>query len=406
MTQDGLMFQQTIQAAPTAVFYALTNAAALQEWLCDNAQVTGRSGGPLYFWWRSGYYVAGEYTDWVVNERVQFTWQGRGEPAATAVSITLTGQNNDQQTQLTLTHNGSPEILPWLTTRTEISRGWETGLTNLKAVLETGLDRRIYDVPFLGIIPTALVTAGELATLGYPAAAGIRIGGTAPHTGAAAAGLQADDILLTLDGVDLTTFEAIRTAVSPHKPGHELAVRLLRHGQEQLAHIRLSARPIPSVPPTPAEFATALQSIYAQSDQTLEDILMGVTDSQAEWRPRDGAWCVKDILAHLLGSERVTQMNIALQLSDLPGNNYPHNPPAWTDAITAVYPTLTELVQIWKQTEAETIALVARLPESFVARKATYLNLGNLLLSGLPEHTHTHITEIHNLVTAAATHST
>jgi len=59
------------------------------------------------------------------------------------------------------------------------------------------------------------------------------------------------------------------------------------------------------------------------------------------------------------------------------------------------------MVDLWKRTEAETVALLANLPEATVARKATYHNVANGYLTGLSVHTRAHIGEIRALLASA-----
>lgn len=69
-------------------------------------------------------------------------------------------------------------------------------------------------------------------------------------------------------------------------------------------------------------------------------------------------------------------------------------------SILAVYPTIESLIGAWKQTEAETVALVANLPESYTSRTIDYLGLGMNLLIGLPSHTRGHYTQIREAIAA------
>ena len=63
MSQNDLRFDQAINAPPTQVYNAFTNATALKEWLCDVATVKPKPGGRMYLAWNDGYYCSGEFTD-------------------------------------------------------------------------------------------------------------------------------------------------------------------------------------------------------------------------------------------------------------------------------------------------------------------------------------------------------
>jgi radical SAM superfamily enzyme with C-terminal helix-hairpin-helix motif len=77
---------------------------------------------------------------------------------------------------------------------------------------------------------------------------------------------------------------------------------------------------------------------------------------------------------------------------------FPNNPDAPTAALLNVYPTLSQLVQLWKQTEAETVALVKNMPPEYVTRKVDYLNNGLNLLFGLPGHTQSHYQDMQQVL--------
>jgi hypothetical protein len=165
--------------------------------------------------------------------------------------------------------------------------------------------------------------------------------------------------------------------------------------------MNLMTRPVPKVPQTPAALAEALKHIHAQLDKELDDVLVNATESEADYRPDENSWNVKELLAHLITTERGSQMGAATQVTDGVLDGFPNNPPAWVKSVTAVYPTLAEMVALWKRTEAETVALMANLPEAIVARKATYHTIGNGFLNGLPGHTRSHIAEIKTLLATA-----
>lgn len=394
-----LTFTEEILASPTAVFYALTNAAALREWLCDNAQTDVRENGRFYLHWNQGYYASGEFSNLVPNQSFTWQWQGRQEPHASEVHVSLAAQEDG--TKVSLTHAGLDSDGAWEQTIAELRNGWERGLANLKSTLETGLDRRLYDQPFLGILISSLLSQEQVTELGLPVAGGVQISGTAPSTGAAQIDLLPNDIITNLAGINLTSFQAIGEALRPYRAGEKVKVIYYR-GEEQLTGLlELSHRPVPPVPETAVSLSQALRQVYDQLDAELDELLVGVNDVEASFTSREGEWNVKEYLAHLIGTERVTQIAFAMQMSDGALGGFPNNPYAWVQSITAVYSTLETLVALWKRTESETVAMIANLPDAVVARKATYLGIGNTLLMGLPNHTRGHFDDMRQLIAAA-----
>lgn len=392
-------FSETIAVAPALVYEAFTNSDMLRQWLCNFAVVRPREGGYIFLQWPEGYFAAGEYQTLRPNETIVFSWQGRGETAVSTVRVALAEE--DGRTRLTLHHEAIPTAEEWAQTRQELQQGWETGLSNLKSVLETGLDRRIYDQPFLGILISGTVSTEQAESLGLPVSGGLRISGTAPETGAAALNLQDGDIIVNLGGGEVTDLPSLRAALRPFKAGETVKLTYYRHGEKHSDMLLLSQRPLPRVPETPAALAEELRDTYGQLDGELEDLLHGVTETEASHRPGEGEWHVKDVLAHLIGTERQLQIGLANQISGNVSDTFPDNPDAWNRSITAVYPTLPDLVALWQRTEAETVALAAALPPDFVANKIRYANAANSLLSGYPSHTRGHFDQMRAAIAAA-----
>jgi uncharacterized protein YndB with AHSA1/START domain len=392
----ALHFEQQLSVAPTAVYQALTNGAALREWLCTSSQVATRVGGRIYLWWQQGYWATGEFLELVPGQKVVYSWQGRLETAVSTVTFTL--ELTEGGTNLILDHTGLPAGAAAAEMRQGVADGWRAGLANLKSILETGLDKRLYDQAFLGILISGVVTAAQAVNLGIDAAGGIQISGTMAGTGAAKAGLQPNDIVVDMGGSETTDFPTLQAAIRPYRPGDGIKVTYYRNGERLQTMMTLSTRPVPEIPETPTQLAHALAKVYAELDAQLDQVLAGASEAEINYRPNDASWNVKELLAHLITTERGMQMGAATQITDGVLDGFPNNPAAWMQSVTAVYPTLAELVTLWKRTEAESVALLARLPEAVVARKATYFSIGNNFLNGLPGHTRSHITEIQSLL--------
>ncbi len=399
MPENSLTFSQTVDAPMDAVFTAFTNQTAITQWLCHNANISPRKGGALFLLWTQPayYYAVGEFTAFEPGQQLAFTWFGRGEPAPTAVTVELAETAGG--TAVTLTHTGVGADPAWAETRQQIEQGWETSLANLKAVLETGLDQRIYARPFLGILVPGLITADQAQDQGLPIEGGIQIGGTVAGTGAEAAGLVNEDILVKLGGVAVKDFNSLQAATAPHRAGDTVPLEFYRQGEKHSVAMTLSHRPRPAVPATPATFAAALREQYDGLDAELAEILAGVDDTLAAFKP-NGLWSAKELLAHLITSERAQQMAVASSIDGNSLSGWPNNTPAWVASVAESY-TLDELVDLWHAAEAETVKLVEHLPADTVANKAVYLGIGQSLLMGFPNHTRNHYGELRRILTAA-----
>ena len=194
--KETFVFKRTINAPPAEVFLAVTDATALREWFSDVAQIEPRNGGRVYFAWHQGYYAAGEVTKVNPGKKLAFTWTGRGESDTTQVEIAIASKKN--ASTIRVQHAGVRAGKKWKATADAIRRGWELGLENLQSVLETGRDQRFTMRPLLGVSGLAELTPETVTRLNLPIQHGLHIDGTLPGFGAAAAGLQKDDVLVSL----------------------------------------------------------------------------------------------------------------------------------------------------------------------------------------------------------------
>lgn len=388
-------------AVPAALVYrAFTGANAWQEWLCTVAEAAPNPQGQLYWYWQAeNYYACGHYLTLSPNEGVTFTWQGKGDAVVTEVHVALAA--GDGSTEVTLTHSGIPAGAAGKQLYQEIRKGWETGLENLQSVLETGIDLRVARVPFMGIVPSGANTPELAASLGIPVTYGIQISGTVAGTGAEAAGLQKDDVLVELAGHKLENFNSLAPVLRTLKAGDGAPLSFYRGPQQHTVTLTLSSRPRPQVPETAAALADRLTEMYAELDQELEAALQDVSEAHAAHRPTETEWSVKEVLAHLICVERDTQNWAACEMADFARPGFTSNEMARVRATTAIYQTVADLLTALKKAETETVAMAAMLPDEFVARKSAYLRIGQGMLFA-PFHNHTHLDQIRAALAAAA----
>lgn len=393
---DHLSLKETIERPSAAVYYALTNATALTEWLCDDARLEAQPNGRLYLYWRQGYYTVGEFTTLEPNQTVAYSWRGRGETAVSQVTFRL--QEQDGRTLVSLVHSGLGEGPEWEQSRRELQTGWQTGLANLKSVLETGLDKRLYDRPFMGILPSEVVTAEQAAAEGLSVRGGVRISGTVPGSGADLAGLKAGDVVVQINDTEVVNFPTMSNATVGLKSGDVIQMTVCRQKAQMTFAVRMSRRPAPRFPETGQELAYVVADIYQALADELDALLGSVSEAEASHRPAGAPWSAKEILAHVIGTERVSQLNIALQMSGLPFPGWPENSTGWVNSMTAVYETVPDMIGLWKRTNAETLAMIQSFPPSLEARKGSYTLIANTLLNDLPDHTREHWQQIRELL--------
>jgi uncharacterized protein YndB with AHSA1/START domain len=401
MNTEAVRLTQPIRASAAEAYRAFTRSLVLREWMCDGAVVDAQPGGHLHVWWHSGYYATGEFTALEPERRVAFTWLGRGEPGATTVEVVLTPLPDG--VEIVLTHDGFGAGEAWANVRFASRDGWTEGMENLKSVLETGQDLRYVLRPLLGIYADEFNTQ-IAARLGVPVSAGLRLSGVVPGLGAAGAGLQSDDVIVSLAGQPVADYPSLLAALGPQRAGDRVEVVFYRGGERRATAMTLSRRPIPAVPATPGELAEAVRHANASAYAELARILEGANDEQASRRPAPGEWNALETLAHLISHERELQIWITDLLCD---------DERWSDrfenteviyarlaAIVRGQPGLAGMLGELRRSQEETADMLAALPAEFVAHRGTYWRLGRSLLEGVqpPNHVQEHTAQIQSAI--------
>ena len=141
--------------------------------------------------------------------------------------------------------------------------------------------------------------------------------------------------------------------------------------------------------------AEKIRQEYAEMQAELDKFFEGVSEEQAAFKPAPDAWSAKEVLAHLIQSERFQQSFAAELVNgyERQADGFGRNLDATIQATTSAYPTLEELLDGFKRSCAETCALFANLPGEFLDRKGSFWRLA---LAGLewPYHFDAHIEQM------------
>ncbi len=395
-----LKFKRTVKAPPAEVYRALTSSTALREWFCDAAFAEPRKGGRAYFAWNDGYYAVGQFGKVAPGRKVNYSWQGTGEPEPTMVKISLA--EKDGGTAVTVAHEGIGAGKKWGKHAENIARGWETALDNLAVVLETGEDPRFTMRPMLGVTGLEDLTPEMVERLGTPVTEGLRVEGTLAEMGAAQAGLQAGDVLAAIGKSKVGSYSQLASALQPHRAGDTIPVTFYRGSEKHTVDMTLSKRPLPDIPWDPSSLAEAARRVYERSDAGLEQAVKDVTEAEASFRPAPDEWTIKEIIAHLIHSERDWQSYIGelTMGTERWYDSFGGNSHARARATVATYGSLPALIAALRQAEQETVALLATLPPDFVARKASYWRVAYNSLQDI-YHAREHFAQIAAALTAA-----
>jgi len=385
-----LEFSETIAASPEQIYAAFSSSTALESWFADFAEIDLREKGRFYCWWNVGYYAAGLFTEVVENELIAFTWNGLGEPHDTQVAVSLSAQ--DDGSVVKIVHHGIGTGSEWAERIAAYKKGWETGLANLKSVMESGLDKRIYDRPMLGILIGEAVDAQKAAELGLPLDYGAILGGVVAGMGAEAAGLQKGDVLVSLNRKALKSYQDFAPALANCKAGDVVDVVFYRDRDMRTVPMELSRRAVPQGTESAAALADAAAKVYAEVAAEREALFEGVSETQAAARPAPDEWSAKETLVHLLYSERWLNFVISCAVGGYRAGGY-SNQLELIAAMAEVY-SLPELLTELKRSEQVVVALLRALPPDFVADKRKFLRLATNLGLGFAEHTRDHLAQI------------
>lgn len=379
-----LTFKQTVNAPPAEAFRAFTHATLLRDWLCSAAQTDPRPGGRVYLWWDDGYYANGAYTAFEPGKKLAFGWDAFKEPGPMAVRVSF--KEKGEGTEVTVSHGGVGAGRQWADTRQSLEAAWAKSMENLKSVLETGIDLRFARRPRLGIFIGDFNV--EIAKkIGAPVKDGIRLEGAVEGSGAQAAGLQKDDVIVKFAGKTVNPLSLGKIAPN-FKAGDKVPVVFYRGGEKKMAMLELSRFPILEVPDKAAELAEKVRKNYVELNAEFEKALDGVTEAEAD-RKAGNEWSVKELIAHFIAAERDFQSWTADMLRDNVIEDdleYRPNVDERLRALVDRFKTIPALLGELKCAQQETAALLAALPPSFVARKHLYRRVASWMLEVVPGH--------------------
>lgn len=182
-----------------------------------------------------------------------------------------------------------------------------------------------------------------------------------------------------------------------------MEVTFYRGPQKMTLTMELTRRPVPQIPWEPAGLAKAIRSKYNECLASLEEAFSGVSEAEADLRPSPDEWNAREVLAHLIQTERHWLENLDDVIGGYPrisdewaGNNTLH-----VSATAAAYKTVRGLLDEMERLSNEMVAYAAALPTDFIARKASYFQVVNMLMEGSLPHIPSHIDQIRSAIAKA-----
>ena len=372
-------YRQTIHtsASPAEAFRFFRHETALRDWLCDRAYLNARINGEFYFLFQNGYTIQGKLMDYIPDRRLEFSWLKLPESRQSTVEVTLS--ETATGTEVAIAHHNPDETA---------RQKWPDWLENFQSVLEEGIDLRIARRPRLGIMIDEFNP--EIAKrIGVPVQQGLRLGGTVEGTGARAAGLLKDDVIVSLDGHLVSDYDSLSLPLQSLHAGDQPEIVFYRGPVQHTVPLALSSFPIFKSPPA-AEMARQYRKNAGEILAAWAAQLSGVSEDQAAKQPAENEWSAREILAHFTLCERDYQGWVADMVNDTPVEDWLQMRPNVTTRIQSLVKRLGSLPALLQELAAaqeETADFLEHLPDSFVnQRKHLYRRAAQWALETVPSH--------------------
>ncbi|HZD58414.1 MAG TPA: DinB family protein, partial [Anaerolineales bacterium] len=211
-----------------------------------------------------------------------------------------------------------------------------------------------------------------------------------------------DDVLVGLAGMGVTDWPSLTNALQGQQAGNTVEVVFYRGGEKQSVMMELSHRPMPEIPDTPEKLAKTVEQKYASVEKQLDELLGGISEEEASYKPAPDAWSVREILAHLIHGERGdhTWMDSLISGFEPWYDDFGGNLQERVDATVAAYPSMADLREELRRNCKETVAFLANLPDDFLARKGSYWRLAYNMVDE-PYHFNAHLDQMRSAIEAA-----
>ena len=118
-------------------------------------------------------------------------------------------------------------------------------------------------------------------------------------------------MLVQIDDQPITDYASLTNARQGHAAGDRLMVGYYRGPERRSVSMELSRRPLPTILWNCLELLRAVAGHYAVTYQALRDFFADVSEAEASHRPAAAEWSAKEVLAHLIHSERGFQTTSA-----------------------------------------------------------------------------------------------
>ena len=233
---------------------------------------------------------------------------------------------------------------------------------------------------------------------------GVLVANVLPGYGAEKAGMQANDVIVAIEGKRVERLKSLGSIIRSFKPGDQLVVETYRGSEKKVLRIDTMVQKIDPFPGSPEELAKELETKSSKIIESLESVFEGVKDAEASYSPGPEEWSAKEVLVHLIHNERDLHswINDLVSGQERYYDQWPGDRLFRIRATLTTYPNVEGLITEFRRSLKETVATIAFLSPSVTRRKASYARLA-MALSDTPKHVEEHIQQIKDNIQAART---
>ncbi len=303
MTDRTVVLTQHLSVDPEAVFRAAASPYGLSAWCCDDARVESFPGGRIVLRWSDGRQAAGRWTDYDPPYHLAFRVVD-DEGGVLEADLRMTPGVGG--TALT----GSIRVPEHMGDLEDAAIVWRQRLADLGVYAEEGVHARSARRPMLGIWGDQEHEEDGRGAL---------VGGLVEGGGAEKAGLRKGDRIVGMGAGSVATWRDLGGALDRHAAGDTIEVGITRDGQNRTLSLTLDSRAQPDVP-------LDADAIEQRTEAMIDGLAMamdGLDDAEADFRPAEGEWSIREVLAHLVASERYAHAVMQYRVTDQEAPGWP-----------------------------------------------------------------------------------
>lgn len=370
MAAEKLSFTRQIEAPLAYIFYMFNNKSGWMEWFSHKAYGYAKKKGMLRVHYEPEGDFAFHFTAEKNEESIAFDLFDLESSKRSQVGVSF--EEDDGQVTVSLEHGGIP------TNRVDFFKEiWETSLDNLKSVAETGKDLRLWNRPFLGVTVKEWLNPEMAAEQGLPVDYGMLLDSVLSGRGAEKAGLQKEDIIISLAGTDLREYKHFLDLIKTFTAGDVVALSFYRGEERHDIEIALSSYPVSEPPATAHDYADKIEKFHKNTIKNLSRLLEDINEAQADFRPGPGEWSVKETIGDLIAFERDAHIWVATLVAGCEEYPCSSSHALRIKALLSLYPTVEDLTAELVHRQRETVGILRELPAEFVNRKGSFVRLAN-----------------------------